>query len=290
MAKKNAHGGNSHKTNRNNYQRNVYATRPAPASKRQIRNIVLAILVVLVVAVAVALFFVLSRSSDSSGGGSSAQSLTSAQSGDLLNSVQPIVISSEGVGVRNQDAQDVTLYFDYSCHACAQIDDLVFDLLIEDVEDGKYNLLLQPVSTVNMSYHPVATKAALLVAQYDPQNFLEFHGLLMAYFWEAYQANDGSVVRDSDKSLEAVIDMAEQVGISQEIIDLFDSTGAVDYLSTATNNWMSDTEAGTIEGRGDYNATPEVVANNVSIRFSGSSGSELHENLLESLRNAGLDV
>lgn len=262
------------------------------------RNTVIAVLVILIVVVIAVFAWISTRSSnDFSTSSNTAQSNSNtaqsagAFSSDILGSAAPIIVSSEGVGVRNENAPDVTMYFDFSCHACTQMETLIFDWIFEDVQAGQYNLLLHPVNTVDMPYHPVATYAAILVAEQEPTHFVEFYHELMSYFWDAYDSGDGSVVYDSTKSLTAVSDIAADLGVSQNIISQFNTTGAETYLDNTTSAWMSNENI----DRGDDSdtrATPEIVANGISIRFMGDTEypRDIYENFITSLQNAGLDV
>lgn len=248
------------------------------------RNLIITVLAILVVVVIAVFAWIATGNSDGSSSNSNTAQSSGASSNDILGSASPIIVSSAGIGVRNENAPDVTVYFDFSCHACAQMEVLIFDWIFEDVQEGQYNLLLYPVNTVDISYHPVATYAAILVAEQDPTHFVEFYRELMSYFWDAYDSGDGSVVTDSDNSLAAVSDIAANLGISQNIIDQFDTTGAETYLDNTTSEWRSVEK--------DTYATPEVVANGVSIRFSGDTEypQNIYENFIASLQDAGLDV
>lgn len=248
------------------------------------RNLIITLLAVLVVVVIAVFAWIATGNSDGSSSNSNTAQSSGASSDNILGSASPIIVSSAGVGVRNENAPDVTVYFDFSCHACAQMEVLIFDWIFEDVQEGQYNLLLHPVNTVDMPYHPVATYAAILVAEQDPTHFVEFYRELMSYFWDAYDSGDGSVVNDSTNSLAAVSDIAADLEIDQNIIDQFDTTGAETYLDNTTSEWMSVEK--------DTYATPEVVANGVSIRFSGDTEypQNIYENFIASLQDAGLDV
>lgn len=249
------------------------------------RNLIITLLAILVVVVIAVFAWIATGNSDgSSSDSSTAQSSGASSDNIILGSASPIIVSSAGVGVRNENAPDVTVYFDFSCHACAQMEVLIFDWIFEDVQEGQYNLLLHPVNTVDMPYHPVATYAAILVAEQDPTHFVEFYRELMSYFWDAYDSGDGSVVNDSANSLTAVSDIAAYLGIDQNIIDQFDKTGAETYLDNTTSEWCSAEK--------ETCATPEVVANGVSIRFSGDTEypQNIYENFIASLQDAGLDV
>ena len=96
---------------------------------------------------------------------------------------RPIVVNGNGVSAEpDPNLPTLTEYFDYSCHACADVDAALGEDLTTWASEGHYNLELQPVITVNMNYLKPATGASLVVAQKAPDKWIEFHHALLAYF------------------------------------------------------------------------------------------------------------
>ena len=110
---------------------------------------------------------------------------------------RPIVVNGNGVSAEpDPNLPTLTEYFDYSCHACADVDAALGEDLTTWASEGHYNLELQPVITVNMNYLKPATGASLVVAQKAPDKWIEFHHALLAYFRTQFQAGNGTVVQN----------------------------------------------------------------------------------------------
>ncbi|WP_099332319.1 DsbA family protein [Actinomyces minihominis] len=227
-------------------------------SDRRTRNIIIALAVVLVAAITVAIVFVVINRPTAE---KAAENLP-----EQFKDGAPIAISSEGVGVTNPDAEDLTFYFDYSCGACTQIEIGLRPNLFDAAEAGDYNLLLQPVITAGAPYNQAATAGALVVAAEAPDLFLAFQDGLTDYFYEASINGSDTAYRDLAASEAKVAEIAKSVGVSDELIATFNTDAALSYLTTSTNTWVG----ADIEGR-DRVATPEFVANNKSINLTAQT-------------------
>ena len=112
---------------------------------------------------------------------------------------RPIVVNGNGVSAQaDPNLPTLTEYFDYSCHACADLDAYIGNDLTTWASQGHYNLELQPVITVDMEYLKPATGASLVVAQKAPDKWIEFHHALMAYFRSQFNAQSVSVIKNLD--------------------------------------------------------------------------------------------
>ncbi|WP_175954469.1 thioredoxin domain-containing protein [Schaalia sp. Marseille-Q2122] len=170
----------------------------------------------------------------------------------------PIVLSPAGIGEADPSLPILTDYFDYSCHVCADAEVGFGEELVADAKEGKYNIVFQPVNTVEAPYQYAATTASLIVAKESPEHWTALHHALMAYFAEQYNAGQGTVVRDLDKSAAQVREIALSVGVPESLVSTFPKNIAEEYLTASTNAW----QAATFEGR-DPNSfgTPEFIAN-----------------------------
>lgn len=234
------------------------------------RNTIIAVVSVLVIALVVAIIVVIvNRPTDSSD--------SSALPAGFQNG-EPIVVSSNGVGETNPDAPDLYLYFDYSCSACADVENRLQPSLGEGATSGDYNLLLQPVITTGMPYNAAATAASLVVAEQAPDKLLLLHDAFLAFFLEAVTNQDGSVVQDASKSAEKVAEIASGLGISAEIIETFNPSAAEAYLTQTTNTWVANEPVGR-----EQPATPEFVMNNTHLPLSGGTNEELFSSLLNGI-------
>ncbi len=166
----------------------------------------------------------------------------------------PVLYSHLGVGQLDESLPTLTEYFDYTCHACADIDVLIGESVSEGATAGEYNLVLQPVTTVGMAYASPATTAALVVAQKDPEHFIAFHHALLAYFASQYNSGKGQVIQDEEKSWEQVKTIASEVGVPAKVVDSFPLNAVTDYLATSTQAWND----AAVSGR-DRLGTPEFV-------------------------------
>ncbi|MDC4232227.1 DsbA family protein [Actinomyces sp. B33] len=187
----------------------------------------------------------------------------------------PIVVSSKGVGVADDSVPTLTEYFDYSCHACADIDGFIGRDLSDGALAGDYTLEIQPVTVVGVEYAGPATTASLIVADQAPDHWIEFHHALLAYFGSQYRAGEGRVVSNEEASWKQVKSIALEVGVPQEIVDSFPVNVSDAYLERATNEWREAPIAGR-EGLG----TPEFVKDHsTKIVLSGTDAPSILETI-----------
>ncbi len=155
----------------------------------------------------------------------------------------------------------LTEYFDYSCHACADLDAYMGADLTTWAAEGHYNIELQPVITVNMDYLKPAASASLVVAQKAPDKWVDFHHALLAYFRSQFQASNGTVVQNLDASWKQVKVIATEVGVPSDVIDTFPVNAVDDYLKASTTAWQN---AG-YSGRNGSLGTPELVKDHSTV-------------------------
>ena len=126
---------------------------------------------------------------------------------------RPIIVNANGVVAEaDPNLPTLTEYFDYSCHACADLDVYMGADLTNWAAQGHYNIEIQPVITVNMDYLKPAASASLVVAQKAPDKWVDFHHALLAYFRSQFQASNGTVVQNLDASWKQVKVIAAEVG------------------------------------------------------------------------------
>ena len=170
---------------------------------------------------------------------------------------RPIVVNGNGVSSQaDPNLPTLTEYFDYSCHACADLDAVLGEDLTTWASEGHYNLELQPVITVNMDYLKPATGASLVVAQKAPDKWVEFHHALLAYFRSQFQAGNGTVVQNLDASWKQVKQIATEVGVPADVIATFPVNAVEPYLEASSNAWKN----ASVDGRKPNElGTPELV-------------------------------
>ena len=170
---------------------------------------------------------------------------------------RPIVVNGNGVSAQaDPNLPTLTEYFDYSCHACADLDAYIGNDLTTWASQGHYNLELQPVITVDMEYLKPATGASLVVAQKAPDKWIEFHHALMAYFRSQFNAQSGAVINNLDSSWKQVKQIATEVGVPSDVIATFPVNAVDSYLQASSTAWKE----ASVDGR-DPNklGTPELV-------------------------------
>ena len=222
---------------------------------RRTRNIIIGLVALILVVIIGAIAAVIIQSNHKKAQDSQAATAVIGTYGDGA----PIVVSHLGIGKVDESLPTLTEYFDYSCHVCAAYDVAFGEQATRDALDGKFNIKYQPVNTVKAPYHYAATTASLIAAQkVDAQTWGKFHNALLAYFNEAYNSGNGSVVQDLSKSAKQVKTIASQVGIPEDVVNSFPENGVDDYLTKTTQAWAN----ANYEGRSPNSlGTPEFVIN-----------------------------
>ena len=230
---------------------------------RRTRNIIIGLVALILVVIIGAIAAVIIQSNHKKAQDSQAATAAIGTYGDGA----PIVVSHLGIGKVDESLPTLTEYFDYSCHVCAAYDVAFGEQATQDALDGKFNIKYQPVNTVKAPYQYAATTASLIAAQkVDAQTWGKFHNALLAYFNEAYNSGNGSVVQDLSKSAKQVKTIASQVGIPEDVVNSFPENGVDDYLTKTTQAWAN----ANYEGRSPNSlGTPEFVINDkIALDFS----------------------
>lgn len=222
---------------------------------RRTRNIIIGLVALILVVIIGAIAAVIIQSNHKKAQDSQAATAAIGTYGDGA----PIVVSHLGIGKVDESLPTLTEYFDYSCHVCAAYDVAFGEQATQDALDGKFNIKYQPVNTVKAPYQYAATTASLIAAQkVDAQTWGKFHNALLAYFNEAYNSGNGSVVQDLSKSAKQVKTIASQVGIPEDVVNSFPENGVDDYLTKTAQAWAN----ANYEGRSPNSlGTPEFVIN-----------------------------
>ena len=222
---------------------------------RRTRNIIIGLVALILVVIIGAIAAVIIQSNHKKAQDSQAATAAIGTYGDGA----PIVVSHLGIGKVDESLPTLTEYFDYSCHVCAAYDVAFGEKATQDALDGKFNIKYQPVNTVKAPYQYAATTASLIAAQkVDAQTWGKFHNALLAYFNEAYNSGNGSVVQDLSKSAKQVKTIASQVGIPEDVVNSFPENGVDEYLTKTTQARAN----ATYEGRSPNSlGTPEFVIN-----------------------------
>ena len=192
---------------------------------------------------------------------------------------RPIVVNGNGVSAQaDPNLPTLTEYFDYSCHACADLDAYIGNDLTTWASQEHYNLELQPVITVDMEYLKPATGASLVVAQKAPDKWIEFHHALMAYFRSQFNAQSGAVINNLDSSWKQVKQIATEVGVPSDVIATFPVNAVDSYLQASSTAWKE----ASVDGR-DPNklGTPELVKDHSTLISRSGDLAALRSTIME---------
>lgn len=192
---------------------------------------------------------------------------------------RPIVVNGNGVSSQaDPNLPTLTEYFDYSCHACADLDAYIGNDLTTWASQGHYNLELQPVITVDMEYLKPATGASLVVAQKAPDKWIEFHHALMAYFRSQFNAQNPAVINNLDSSWKQVKQIATEVGVPSDVIATFPVNAVDSYLQASSTAWKE----ASVDGR-DPNklGTPELVKDHSTLISRSGDLAALRSTIME---------
>ena len=192
---------------------------------------------------------------------------------------RPIVVNGNGVSAQaDPNLPTLTEYFDYSCHACADLDAYIGNDLTTWASQGHYNLELQPVITVDMEYLKPTTGASLVVAQKAPDKWIEFHHALMAYFRSQFNAQSGAVINNLDSSWKQVKQIATEVGVPSDVIATFPVNAVDSYLQASSTAWKE----ASVDGR-DPNklGTPELVKDHSTLISRSGDLAALRSTIME---------
>lgn len=245
---------------------------------RRTRNIIIGVVAVVVVAIIAVLVFIVQTQKPQSGSGAAAQGVP-----EQFAQGEPIIVSHLGVGEKDPELQDLTFYFSYTCHWCSYLETSISAQVDRDVNDGKYNLILQPVDTAAMEWQQPATSAALVTAAEDPEHFLALHQQMMQYFNEQFAAQDGQVIANTEASHAKIVEIAQQLGVDEAVTAQYGDDTA-EYLRLATENWR-DAE---VEGRESL-GTPELVFDGQVIPWSQGTPEEIYAQIISGMKAAGYD-
>lgn len=250
---------------------------------RRTRTIIFGIVGALVVAIIAAVTLVIVNQNNSGAGESGSQSGDAQGVLGSLADGSPVVYSHLGVGQADESLPTLTEYFDYSCHWCATYDVAFGRDLSQNAADGDFNIEFQPVTTADFPFARPATTASLIVAQQDPEHWLDFHHALLAYFNETSEAGDNRVTTDLDASFEQVQEIAADAGVPSAVIATFQENAVDSYLEASSAAWAQ----APITGRDSSGiGTPEFVRDGTTRIVPPSSSAESYFDAIVSAMSA----
>ncbi len=245
-------------------------------AERRARNIIFAVVGVVVVALVIAIAVVVTSDK-----GAKPQSGDGAVPAKYATG-EPIYISHLGVGERDPELEDLTVYASFTCGACTILEVSAGADLARAAENGDFNLIIQPVATSVMPYLFSATNASLQVAANAPEKFTAFYQALFAFSNQQLMASDTNVIGNARASLEEVRTIAAGVGVPEDVIAQF-SSDAETYLTLSTEAWTNRA----VIGRGDRAGTPEIVFRDTKIEWTQGEGTTSYDSIIAGMTSLG---
>ena len=136
-------------------------------------------------------------------------------------------------GSVNEGAPVLDIYFDYSCHFCADFEALHADEISRLVKDGKVTLALRPCKALGQDWTDIVMNAMGLVLDRQPEVALTFHNAALALFSEIFASRDAG-----RQTVDELADTAKKAGVSRDVVKAFEK-------AVKDNSYGKWTEAGT---------------------------------------------
>lgn len=196
--------------------------------KRRQTTLGVAVVVLLVAVLCVAGFFIWKANSPSGAGSSSSSSQSEerkyAEKEMSEVKVKPtnatetggFLISKDGINKPIKDVPTISIYMDFMCPACGEVDRDIDDTLIKMVDAGQVNVEIHPEAFLNDEstdqYSSRAAGAAVYVAEHQPDKLLD---VVRAFFASGYQPKEASEYKPVSNAM--IADQLEKAGVSAQI-------------------------------------------------------------------------
>lgn len=192
-------------------------------AKRTKRNRLLAIVAsVLVVAlIGTAVFFIVrsgnERTKDEDWAAfQPAASVFTEGTPDNVNDQGGISVGSDLVaGTVNDGKPTVTIYFDYLCSYCNQLEGEYGEELTQMAKDGDITLVYQPVSILGQEFSDLGAAADFYLAANAPEQYLQFHNKVFTEVTEPLFAKDADLPVPTTEDL---LRVAKDVGVPDDVV------------------------------------------------------------------------
>lgn len=120
------------------------------------------------------------------------------------------------------------VYFDYSCHFCADFENLHAEEIGALLDAGRITLALHPSDILQQEWTDMVMNGMGLVLDEAPETSLDFHNAALKLFSEIFAAQDASRM-----TVENLVTAATSAGVPQATADKFQST----YKSNTYGAW-----------------------------------------------------
>lgn len=126
------------------------------------------------------------------------------------------LISKNGLNKPVKDVPTISIYMDFICPACGEVDRDIDDTLIQMVNAGQVNVEIHPEAFLNDEstdeYSSRAAGAAVYVAQYEPEKLLD---VVRAFFASDYQPKEAQNYKPVSNAM--IASQLEKAGVSPEV-------------------------------------------------------------------------
>lgn len=111
------------------------------------------------------------------------------------------------------------VYFDYSCHFCADFETRHSQEISALLDEGRITLALHPSDILSQDWTDMVMNAMGLVLDEAPDTSLAFHNAALAFFSEVFASQDGSRL-----TMENLVTAATSAGVPTATTDKFEKT------------------------------------------------------------------
>lgn len=164
--------------------------------------------------------------------------------------------SDLAVGSSTVDAPVLDVYFDYSCHFCANFEMAHSEEMRTLTADGRITLALHPVQALDQDWTNMAYNAMGAVLDNEPDKALDYHNALLSHFGTAFSQQDAGLLTE-----DAIDDVASQTGLSSDtrsaIKKAVKSSGYQKWIDTSTQAFRD----------GGFQGTPAIAYNGQQVNL-----------------------
>lgn len=126
------------------------------------------------------------------------------------------LVSKNGLNKPVKGVPTISIYMDFICPACGEVDRDIDDTLIQMVNAGQVNVEIHPEAFLNDEstdeYSSRAAGAAVYVAQYEPDKLLD---VVRAFFSSGYQPKESQNYKPVSNAMIAA--QLEKAGVSTQV-------------------------------------------------------------------------
>jgi len=220
------------------------------ARRNRIFLIVASLLVVALVAVAVYIIMSSSKKTDDD-----ADSTKFTHKSSVITEEAPRNVGKWGgvsvgkdlvAGTSNEGAPEVTIYTDYACHYCGQLEESFGSQLEEMAKNGEITLTYVPVNIYSdNTYAAMGSQADYFIAANDPEHYLAYRSLMWSKLSNPYLSAQGNQMPE----LSDILDVAKEAGLSDELVsqlgDALNGGTYATYVTQVTEQLRVDRKAST---------------------------------------------